>query len=214
MSPRSVASLFSALKQQFLLPILRMSDPQLCLEFCRILSQEGLGILEITLTTPDALSLLHTLSTEGILIGAGTVLTRPQAEAALDAGAVFLVSPGLNPEIAALAHERSVAYLPGVYTASEVMQALALGLTRLKFFPAKPAGPEYLKHLSGPFPEVQWLPTGGLELSEIPLWLKLPLAGIGQGSRLVSAQALHRRDWERVRQELKAIQTQRNHWQH
>ena len=212
MSPRSAENLFTALKQQLLLPILRMSDPQLCLEFCRVLSQEGLGILEITLTTPDALSLLRTLSAEGLRIGAGTVLTAQAAAAALDAGALFLVSPGLKPEIAALAHERNIAYLPGVYTASEVMQALALGLTRLKFFPAKPAGPEYLKHLSGPFPEIEWLPTGGIEWAEIPQWLDLPLAGIGQGSRLVSAQALHTGNWEHIRQELRERVTQCNHW--
>lgn len=206
-------SFFSELHQQLVLPILRMQDPQLCLSFCRVLQQEGFGLLEITLTTPGALKLIQTLAAEGHGVGAGTVLNLNQAQQALAAGARFLVSPALNPEIAQLSQVAAIPYLPGVYTASEVVQALELGLTQLKFFPARPVGPEYLRHLAGPFPQVQWLPTGGIALDEIPDWLSLPVLAIGQGSRLISTTALQDRDWQAVAAELRQIRQRLWTWQ-
>lgn len=204
---------FTALHQQFLLPVLRMHDTQRCLNFCYILHQHGFEILEITLTTPDALTLIETLSKAGHTVGAGTVLTLQQAYQAVTAGAQFLVSPGLSLEIARFAQSAQIPYLPGVYTASEVLQALELGCTRLKFFPARPVGPEYLKHLAAPFPEVKWLPTGGILLDEIPAWLDLPLLAIGQGSQFVSATALQQQDWSHISAELVQIRQRLRHWQ-
>jgi len=208
-----ISPFYKRLKAQLILPILRMQDPSLCLDFCKVLREEGFGLLEITLTTPDALALIQELAQQGFEIGAGTVLNLAEAEKAVAAGARYLVAPGLCTRVAGLAHEAGVPYLPGVYTAGEVMQALQLGLTQLKFFPAQPLGPEYLKHLSGPFPQIHWLPTGGIEFEQIPSWLSLPLLGIGQGSRLVSAQALHSQNWQAIREELQDIQARIQIWQ-
>ena len=200
------------LKQQFVLPILRLEDPQTCLHLSRSLVQAGFEILEITLTTPNALSLITTLANEGICIGAGTVLNKIEAEKALASGAQFLVSPGLSLEIADLAEKAQLPYFPGVYTPSEIMTALNHGLTRLKLFPASSGGLDYLKHLQGPFPEVQWLPTGGLHFAELQAWKRDGVLAVGQGTRLISPEALARQDWESIQQELRSLRAEIQTW--
>lgn len=101
-------------------------------------------------------------------IGAGTVINAAQATQAIDAGAAFIVSPGLSVEVAEVCRERDIPYLPGCVTPTEIMQAIALGLTTLKFFPANVyGGLSAIKALSAPFPQIKFLPTGGADLSNI-----------------------------------------------
>lgn len=202
----------TALHHQFVLPILRLDNPQTCLQLARCLVQTGFELLEITLTTPDALNLIASLAQEGICIGAGTVIHPREAEQALASGAQFLVSPGLSLEIAEQAQQAQVPYFPGVYTPTEVMLALNHGLTRLKLFPASTGGLDYLKHLQGPFPQVQWLPTGGLHFGELQAWKQAGVFAVGQGTRLVSSQALARQDWAAIQAELRAIRAEIQSW--
>ncbi len=114
-------------------------------------------------------------------IGAGTVINGTQAKAALAAGAKFIVSPGLSPEVAEICREEGVPYLPGCVTPTEIMQALELGITTLKFFPANVyGGLKALKALSAPFPQVRFLPTGGVDLTNINEFLAFDkIAAIG-----------------------------------
>ena len=101
-------------------------------------------------------------------IGAGTVVNAEQCTAALAAGATFIVSPGLSPEVAAVCKEADVPYIPGCVTPTEIMQALSLGITTLKFFPANVyGGLSAIKALSAPFPQVKFLPTGGVDMNNI-----------------------------------------------
>ncbi|HEY9840738.1 MAG TPA: bifunctional 4-hydroxy-2-oxoglutarate aldolase/2-dehydro-3-deoxy-phosphogluconate aldolase [Candidatus Obscuribacterales bacterium] len=201
----SAAAFERALEQQLLLPILRMDDAGVCLGFARTLAANGFGLLEITLDTPDACGLIAQLAAEEVWIGAGTVITAADAEVALEHGARFLVSPGLNPEVAQVAASAGVPYLPGVLSPSEAMQALALGLKLLKLFPASLGGPAYLQQLKGPFPQLRWLVTGGVRLEDLPDWRRAGALAIGYGPRLVSARHLQSHDWNAVAAELGAI---------
>ncbi len=205
-------SFFQRLETQMLLPILRFNPQQAAQEFCQVLFDQGFEIIEITLTTPNALTLITHARAAGICIGAGTVLNLKDAEQALDAGAQFLVSPGLSPDLVRFTQEAKLPYFPGVYSASEVMTAVNLGISTLKLFPASPLGPEYLKHLSGPFPQVQWLPTGGIDFAEIPAYLKAGALAVGQGTRLVSQAALDSANWNVIEAELQTIQAQLQLW--
>lgn len=130
----------------------------------------GVPVAEITFRTACAADAIR----EGVkafpnmCIGAGTVINAKQAREAISAGATFIVSPGLSAEVAAVCKEENVPYLPGCVTPTEIMQALSLGLTTLKFFPANVyGGLSAIKALSAPFPQVRFLPTGGVDLSNI-----------------------------------------------
>lgn len=193
------------LQQQILLPILRMQSADLCLDLAGSLIKNGFALFEITLDTPEACRLIQTLSSQGARVGAGTVLTAADAQRALAHGAHFLVSPGLSLDVAKVASEAGVPYVPGVLTPTEITQALNLGLHLLKLFPAVPGGPTYLKQLSGPFKQVSWLVTGGIELADIPAWRQAGAFAVGQGSRLVSAQDLAAGDWQAIGNALQEI---------
>ena len=114
-------------------------------------------------------------------IGAGTVINGAQAKAAIEAGAKFIVSPGLSAEVAKICEAAEIPYLPGCVTPTEIMQALELGITTLKFFPANVyGGLKALKALSAPFPQVRFLPTGGVDLTNINEFLEFDkIAAIG-----------------------------------
>jgi len=134
-----------------------------------------------------------------LLVGAGTVLKVEQAKAAIDAGAQFLVSPGTNPRVVAYAMERGVPILPGVMTPTEIEAALDLGLSTLKFFPAEQAGgPAMLKALSAPYGGVRFVPTGGISLSNLADYLKLPCVAACGGSFMVTADLLADADFSRI----------------
>ena len=143
----------------------------------------GVPVAEITFRTACAADAIR----EGVKnfpemnIGAGTVINGAQAKAALEAGAKFIVSPGLSVEVAKICEEAGVPYLPGCVTPTEIMQALELGITTLKFFPANVyGGLKALKALSAPFPQVRFLPTGGVDLTNINEFLEFEkIAAIG-----------------------------------
>ena len=147
----------------------------------------GLPVLEVTLRTPEALDAIRAMaSVPGAIVGAGTVLNAVQMDQAIDAGAQFLVSPGLTQALVKRAIDRGVAYLPGVATAGDIMRGLALGLDRFKFFPAEAAGGIVaLKALSLPFANVRFCPTGGIGADSAADWLALPAVRCIGGSWLV-----------------------------
>jgi 2-dehydro-3-deoxyphosphogluconate aldolase/(4S)-4-hydroxy-2-oxoglutarate aldolase len=135
----------------------------------------GLKVLEVTLRTPAALEVIREMKqVPGAIVGAGTVLNKRQLDAALDAGAEFIVSPGLTDACAQAAITSGVPYLPGVATTSDIMRGLDLGLDRFKFFPAMAAGgTPTLKALAAVFGDVRFCPTGGITEESAPEWLAL-----------------------------------------
>jgi 2-dehydro-3-deoxyphosphogluconate aldolase/(4S)-4-hydroxy-2-oxoglutarate aldolase len=171
------------------IPVLRLRSAEHAIRAVDALLDGGLTVFEITLTIPDALAAIRSLVDrlgDRALVGAGTVLGIEDAKASLDAGARFLVSPGLEPRVVAAAHERDVAVLPGALTPTEVMTAAGLGADFVKIFPCSAVGgPKYIRALRGPLPRVKLVPTGGVTLTNAHEYLAAGAAAVGIGSELV-----------------------------
>jgi len=167
------------------------------------LSAGGLPAAEITLRTPAGLEAIGVLrgSRPDALVGAGTVRSPDDARRAIDQGAQFVVSPGTDLEIVEVCRALGVPALPGVCTPTEVQAALRAGLDLLKFFPAEAmGGVDFLKALAGPFREVRYVPTGGINPANLPAYLRLPAVAACGGSWLVAPQLLAERRFDRVRE--------------
>lgn len=183
------------------IPVVTIDDPRDAVPVARALADGGVGIIELTLRTEKALTSLKLIADEvpDILVGAGTVLTPAQADAAVAAGAQFLVSPGVTPSLLEHMLTLRVPLLPGVATVGEVMQVLERGLTAMKFFPAGPAGgPEYLAAIGAPIPQVQFCPTGGVSLGSAATYLALPNVSCVGGSWLTPRGAIENEDWQQI----------------
>jgi 2-dehydro-3-deoxyphosphogluconate aldolase/(4S)-4-hydroxy-2-oxoglutarate aldolase len=147
----------------------------------------GIRIVEVTLTTPDAVSLikrLHAQLGRDALVGAGTVVTLEQAEACIDAGADFLVSPTTSLDVVATARIAGVAAYPGAFTPTEILTAQRSGVSAVKLFPAASVGPGYLRQIRAPLPDIAIMPTGGIALTEVEAWLRAGAAAVGLGTSL------------------------------
>lgn len=167
------------------------------------LLEAGFSWMEVTLRTPLALEALRRLRALGLKVGAGTVLNQAQAEEALKAGALFLVSPGLDEGLVRWAEARRVPYLPGVATPTEVQRALALGLTLLKFFPAEALGGVRVLQAYAPvFPGVRFIPTGGIGPGNLQAYLALDNVLACGGSWLLAGSL------EEIRARLKGFRPQ------
>ena len=147
----------------------------------------GLPVIEVTLRTPGALAAVKAMAgVTGAVVGAGTVLDADQLGRAVDAGAKFIVSPGLTERVGRAAIDSGVAYLPGVANAGDIMRGMELGLDRFKFFPAEASGGlAALKALAGPFFDARFCPTGGITLASAPAWLAEPAVLCVGGSWIV-----------------------------
>jgi 2-dehydro-3-deoxyphosphogluconate aldolase/(4S)-4-hydroxy-2-oxoglutarate aldolase len=158
------------------IPVLIVEDPALARPIAEALVDGGLRVLEVTLRTPAALDVIREMSrVEGAVVGAGTVLNPKDLQASLDAGAKFIVSPGLTETLGRAAVDSGIPFLPGISSAADIMRGLDLGLTHFKFFPASTSGGiPALKALSAPFGQVRFCPTGGVTLETAPDWLALP----------------------------------------
>jgi len=156
-------------------------------ELAATLVEAGLPVLEVTLRTAIALDAIRAMSAvPGAIVGAGTVLNERQLAQALDAGARFIVSPGLTNPLALAVRDTGVPFLPGVATAADIMRGLDLGLDRFKFFPAESSGGiTGLKALSGPFGDLRFCPTGGITAETAPNWLALDAVLCVGGSWLI-----------------------------
>ncbi|MFI9238732.1 bifunctional 4-hydroxy-2-oxoglutarate aldolase/2-dehydro-3-deoxy-phosphogluconate aldolase [Streptomyces sp. NPDC053079] len=177
------------------------ADPDDAVPLARALVAGGLPAIEITLRTPTALTALRAVAdtVPEAVVGAGTVLRPAQAEAAVTAGARFLVSPGCTAPLLDAARATGVPYLPGVSTASEVLGLLERGVREMKFFPAEAAGgAPYVRALAGPLPAARFCPTGGIGPESARAYLSLPNVGCVGGTWMVPDEAVRRQDWGRV----------------
>lgn len=158
------------------------------LEMAAALEEGGVRVMEVTLNSSGAIEAIGALrgrSDRGTLVGAGTVRTPGDVGRALEAGAQFLVSPGVHPESIASSHEAGVLHLPGVFTATEAQLAHSLGCRMVKLFPAAAGGPGYLKALRAPLDDVDFVPTGGVSPENAADYLRAGAAALGVGSELV-----------------------------
>ncbi|KQR63565.1 keto-deoxy-phosphogluconate aldolase [Arthrobacter sp. Leaf337] len=196
-----MADATSVLHVSPVIPVVTIEDPQHAVPVARALADGGVRIIELTLRTASALTSMKLIAEEvpEILVGAGTVLTPGQADAAVAAGAQFLVSPGVTPSLLDHLLTLGVPVLPGVATVGEVMGVLERGLTAMKFFPAGPAGgPDYLAAIGAPIPQVQFCPTGGVSLGSAPKYLALPNVACVGGSWLTPRGAIENGDWQQI----------------
>jgi 2-dehydro-3-deoxyphosphogluconate aldolase/(4S)-4-hydroxy-2-oxoglutarate aldolase len=164
----------------------------------------GLPVAEVTFRTDAAEESIRALAKRGdLLVGAGTVLTKEQADRAIDAGAAFLVAPGTNPPVIDHCLLRSVPIVPGVATATDVDLAMSFGLDTVKFFPAENlGGTSTLKALSGPYADVMFLPTGGITPEKLPDYLKLPYVLACGGSWMAPRESLAKGDFVTIRKRI------------
>jgi 2-dehydro-3-deoxyphosphogluconate aldolase/(4S)-4-hydroxy-2-oxoglutarate aldolase len=153
------------------------------------LARGGVDLFEITIDTPGALAAVEWTAGSGRTVGVGTVLSADQARACAAAGARFVVSPGLIPEVVEAAQELGLEPMPGVFTATEIIEATATGARVMKVFPASCGGPAYLRALRGPFPVTPLVATGGVRLDEIVAYLDAGATAVAVGSELVGRSA-------------------------
>lgn len=155
------------------IPVLVIEDAATARPLAESLVRGGIRTLEVTLRTPAALDAIREMKkVEGAIVGAGTVVNPQQFADAVDAGAEFIVSPGLTEKLAAPIIESGVPFLPGIANAGDIMRGLDLGLTHFKFFPAEASGGlKALKALAAPFYQARFCPTGGITLASAPEWL-------------------------------------------
>jgi 2-dehydro-3-deoxyphosphogluconate aldolase/(4S)-4-hydroxy-2-oxoglutarate aldolase len=155
------------------IPVLVIDDVAHALPVARALVAGGLRVLEVTLRTPAALDVITAMkSVEGAIVGAGTVTNAGELKSAIDAGAEFIVSPGLTDRLGQPAVDAGIPYLPGTSSAADIMRGLDLGLTHFKFFPASTSGGlPALKALAAPFYQARFCPTGGITAATAPEWL-------------------------------------------
>lgn len=170
------------------IPVIVIDDAAAARSLAERLVASGHFALEVTLRTPAALDAIAEMAkVDGAVVGAGTVLDERQLDAALAAGARFIVSPGLTDRLTRAAIERGVAYLPGIATAADIMRGLDLGLDRFKFFPAVASGGiPALRALAAPFGAARFCPTGGITAATAGDWLALPSVVCVGGSWMVT----------------------------
>lgn len=183
------------------IPVIVLNDLAHAVPMARALVAGGIRMLEVTLRTPQALACMEAIARDvpEAVLGAGTVRSAADAQAAVNAGARFAVSPGYTSALGQACRALGLPLLPGVATGSEIMQAQADGYQQLKFFPAVQAGGlAMLKAWSGPFFDVDFCPTGGLTPENAPQFLTLPNVRCVGGSWLVPPDALAAGDWPRI----------------
>jgi 2-dehydro-3-deoxyphosphogluconate aldolase/(4S)-4-hydroxy-2-oxoglutarate aldolase len=169
------------------IPVLVIDDAGAAERTAEALVGGGLRVLEVTLRTPAALDAIREMrKVDGAIVGAGTVLNEADLRASLDAGAEFIVAPGLTEPLGKAAIACGVPFLPGIANAGDIMRGLDMGLTHFKFFPAEAAGGlKALKALAAPFAACRFCPTGGISLETAPQWLAEPAVLCVGGSWLV-----------------------------
>jgi 2-dehydro-3-deoxyphosphogluconate aldolase/(4S)-4-hydroxy-2-oxoglutarate aldolase len=183
------------------MPVIVLDKAADAVPLARALVAGGIRVLEVTLRTPAALESIRAISAEvpDAIVGAGTVVSGADIAAAAEAGATFAVSPGASAELLRAGREAAIPLLPGVMTPSDVINALAAGYTAMKLFPAAQAGGiGMLKALAGPFPQVRFCPTGGIDAASAPGFLALPNVACVGGSWLTPADKVRTGDWAAI----------------
>jgi 2-dehydro-3-deoxyphosphogluconate aldolase / (4S)-4-hydroxy-2-oxoglutarate aldolase len=183
--------------------VVRSPDWQQLVDVASALVDGGVTVMEITFSVPNALEVIrqvHAALGDRILLGAGTVLDPETARAAMLAGAEFIVAPTLNLKVIKLCRRYDKLVMPGAFTPTEILTAWEAGADIVKVFPADVGGPNYLKALRGPLPQIRLMPTGGVDLNTAADFLKAGACCLGVGSQLVEPKAVADRDFARIRE--------------
>ncbi|QGQ21575.1 bifunctional 4-hydroxy-2-oxoglutarate aldolase/2-dehydro-3-deoxy-phosphogluconate aldolase [Gimesia benthica] len=192
---------FSQVMDRGAVAIIRAPSSELLVDVSKAIYAGGLDVIEVTFTVPNVLDILAQVKREigdKILLGAGTVLDPESARAAILAGAEFIVTPTVNPDVIELCNRYDKLIMTGAFTPTEVLTAWESGSDIIKVFPAFVGGPEYLKALHGPLPQIPLMPTGGVDLETLPAYMKAGACAVGLGSSLVTKQMVADGDLEGI----------------
>lgn len=192
-------------------PVIVIKDLADAVPMAKALLAGGIKVLEVTLRTPVALDAIRLLAAEvpEAIVGAGTVTTAAQLQQVVDAGAKFAISPGLTRELLQAGKDAAIPLIPGIASISELMEGTGLGYSHFKFFPAEAAGGvKTLKSIYGPFADIRFCPTGGINEKNFLEYLALPNVKCVGGSWIVPDDAVAAKDWQRITELCKAAVAQ------
>jgi 2-dehydro-3-deoxyphosphogluconate aldolase/(4S)-4-hydroxy-2-oxoglutarate aldolase len=189
----SRADVTQAVEAMGVVAVIRLKDPAKLRAVVDALAEGGVRALEVTMTVPGAIDLIRSLAPTmpaGFLLGAGTITDAEMAKAVIDAGARYVVSPVFRRAVISACHERDVPVMPGCFSPTEILDAHDAGADIIKVFPATMLGPQFLKDVRAPLPQVKLMPTGGVTLDNAGDWIRAGAVAVGVGSALVDAKAI------------------------
>ncbi|OUR84727.1 keto-deoxy-phosphogluconate aldolase [Colwellia psychrerythraea] len=184
-----------------IVPVLVINNVEEALPIAEALLTAGIKVLEVTLRTSAALDVISAIAKElpEAIVGSGTVTNRQQLQQSYDAGAKFAISPGLTKDLLQAGNEGNIALIPGISSISELMDGADYGYDHLKFFPAEASGGvNAIKSIGGPFPDIRFCPTGGINLNNVRDYLALPNVVCCGGSWLVSNEIVQNKNWTAI----------------
>ena len=181
------------IEQLGIVAVIRLRDPGKLRAVVDAIVAGGVRALEVTMTVPGAVELIRGLAPtlpDGFLLGAGTVIDAATARAVIDAGAQFVISPVFRREVIAACHERGVPVAPGCFTPTEILDAHEAGADIVKVFPATTLGPQYIRDVRAPLPQLKLMPTGGVSPDNAGDWIRAGAVAVAAGSSLLDAKAI------------------------
>jgi 2-dehydro-3-deoxyphosphogluconate aldolase / (4S)-4-hydroxy-2-oxoglutarate aldolase len=181
------------IEQLGIVAVIRLRDPGKLRAVVDAIVAGGVRALEVTMTVPGAVELIRGLAPtlpDGFLLGAGTVIDAATARAVIDAGAQFVISPVFRREVIAACHQRGVPAAPGCFTPTEILDAHEAGADIVKVFPATTLGPQYIKDVRAPLPQLKLMPTGGVSPDNAGDWIRAGAVAVAAGSSLLDAKAI------------------------
>ena len=201
------AAILQKLSTEKVIALIRADNPSGLLDCAKALAEGGLTSIELTMTTPGAIRLLEKATAEmpDFLFGLGTVLDAETARAGILAGARFIVTPALRPDVITHCQRYSVPVFSGALTPTEVVNAWECGADAAKIFPAEFFGPSYIKSLKAPLPQIEFVPTGGVTSDNVADFIRAGAFATAAGSSLVEAKAFKEKNWAAVTAKARAF---------
>jgi len=187
------SAITKAVEAMGVVAVIRLKDAGKLRGVIDALAKGGVRALELTMTIPGAVDLIREITPtlpNGFLIGAGTVTDADTARAVIDAGAQFVVGPVLRPEVIRACHERDIPAIPGCFSPTEILTAHEAGADIVKVFPATMLGPQFIRDVRAPLPQLKLMPTGGVTLDNAGDWVRAGAVAVGVGSALVDVKAI------------------------
>jgi len=205
---RSKQQMLDLIVESGVVAVMRAPSAEMLLDISQALLAGGVPAIEVTMTTPKAISAIEKLADkfgDQAVVGVGTVLDAATARDAIAAGAQFVVSPVLDRQVIETTRRYGKISVPGAFTPTEILAAWSAGADVVKVFPATRLGPEYIRDLLAPLPMLKLTPTGGVDLKNAGEWIKAGAVFVGVGSALVSKDAMSRHDWPAITATAKAF---------
>jgi len=199
--PMSKSDIIERLVNPGIIAIIRANSSEQLLGAAQALFDGGVTAMEVTMTTPNALQVISDVSKRfgsKVLIGVGSVLDTETCRAAILAGSEFVVTPITRPEVIEMCNRYGKPIASGAYTPTEAITAYEAGADFVKIFPADQLGPQYIKNILAPMPQLPIIPTGGVNLQTVEAFIKAGSVALGAGSSLVSKEILEKQDWKKL----------------